>query len=96
MTPPSRLRGGTLAVADRSDGRLWVGGSDGVASVDARLVEPVATLGALPVVAISTQGTVFATAAGADRSVLRAAPGAEPASTAFPTARCRSAAAAGA
>ncbi len=76
------LWGGTLAVADRSDGRLWVGRSDGVESVDARLVTPVATVGALPVVAVSTRGTVVATAAGAT-SVLRVAPGAEPTSTPF-------------
>ena len=34
------LRGGTLAVADRADGRLWVGDSGTVSSVDARLIEP--------------------------------------------------------
>ena len=88
MTPPSQLWGGTLAVADRSDGRLWVGRSDGVESVDARLVTPVATVGALPVVAVSTQGTVVATAAGATSCCgLRLAP-IRPARHS-PTARCR-------
>ena len=76
------LRGGTLAVADRMDGRLWVGDSGTVAAVDAQLVEPQATLGALPVLVVSTQGTVFATAAGSSE-LLTAKPGADPTSTTF-------------
>ena len=39
------VAGGTLAVADRADGRLWVGSSAAVSSVDARVVEPQATIG---------------------------------------------------
>jgi hypothetical protein len=74
------LRGGTVAVADRQDGRLWVGNATDIGSVDARVVDPIATLGALPVVAISTRGTVYATSAGAE-AVLRAVPGDEPTST---------------
>ena len=74
------LRGGTVAVADRQDGRLWVGNATDIGSVDARVVDPIATLGALPVVAISTRGTVYATSAGA-AAVLRAVPGDEPTST---------------
>ncbi len=77
------LRGGTLAVADRMDGRLWVGDSETVSSVDARLVEPQSTLGALPVLVVSTQGTVFATAAGS-AELIRARPGVDPISTTFP------------
>ena len=76
------LRGGTLAVADRMDGRLWVGDSGTVAAVDARLVQPQATLGALPVLVVSTQGTVFATAAGSGE-LLTAKPGADPTTTTF-------------
>ena len=34
------LRAGTLAVTDLVDGRLWVGDSTSVSSVDARLIEP--------------------------------------------------------
>ena len=77
------LRGGTLAVADRTDGRLWVGDSATVSSVDARLIEPQATVGALPVLAVSTQGTVFATAPGS-AELHRSAPGQDPSTTTFP------------
>lgn len=76
------LRGGTIAVADRTDGRLWVGDSGTVASVDARLIEPQATIGALPVLIISTLGTVFATAPGSGE-LIRAQPGSDPTSMAF-------------
>lgn len=55
---------GTVAVADRSDGRLWFGSTVAIGSVDAHLVKQQATLGADPAVAVSTSGTVFATAAG--------------------------------
>lgn len=76
------LRAGTLAVVDRMDGRLWVGDSATVASVDSRLNEPTATLGALPVLTISTQGTVFATAVGS-AELISTKPGADPVRTAF-------------
>ncbi|MET0863746.1 MAG: fibronectin type III domain-containing protein [Nakamurella sp.] len=78
-----QLGGGTLAVTDRADGRLWVGTSAAVGSVDARVVEPVATLGALPVIAVSTAGTVFATAAGSS-TLVRVTPGADPTPSALP------------
>lgn len=55
---------GTVAVADRTDGRLWFASTSAIGSVDTHLVKPLITLGAQPVVAISTAGTVFATAAG--------------------------------
>ena len=72
------LTNGTIAVADRADGRLWVGSSATPESVDARLAAPAVTVGAQPAIAISTAGTVFATSPGAG-SVWRAVPG-EPAS----------------
>ena len=77
------LRGGTVAVADRMDGRVWVGDSGTVSSVDARLIEPQATIGALPVLAVSTQGTVFATAPGS-AELHQWVPGADPTMTTYP------------
>jgi hypothetical protein len=77
------LRGGTLAVADRMDGRMWVGESGTVSSVDARLIEPKATVGALPVLAVSTKGSVFATAPGSGELHTWVG-GADPTVTTFP------------
>ncbi len=81
--PEIALRAGTLAVADRADGRLWVGTDDDPAAVDVHAAEPVATVGALPVVAVSTSGTVYVTRPGASE-VLRVSPGDDPASVALP------------
>lgn len=73
--PRIALRAGTIAVADRADGRLWVGTTTGdgpgpdLSSVDARSASPVATIGALPVIAVSTAGTVFATRPGGSEIV---------------------------
>ncbi|MET0965919.1 MAG: Ig-like domain-containing protein, partial [Nakamurella sp.] len=78
-----QLGGGTLAVTDRVDGRLWVGSAAAVSSVDLRAIAPQTTLGALPVIAISTQGTVVGTAAGSS-SLVRLAPGLEPADSTLP------------
>ena len=78
-----QLRGGTLAVADRADGRLWVGITTTIGSVDARTIDPTATLGPLPVLTVSTGGTVFATAAGSD-TLTTQSPGSAPSSTALP------------
>ena len=74
------LRSGTIAVADRADGRLWVGTTAGdgpspdLSSVDAQSASPVATIGTRPVVAVSTGGTVFATRPGS-AEIVRVDPG---------------------
>ncbi len=72
-----RLGGGTLAVTDPADGRLWVGTADAVETVDARAVPETATVGSGAVVAVSLDGTAVAVAPGA-HSVLAVRPGAEP------------------
>ncbi|MEP6559636.1 MAG: fibronectin type III domain-containing protein [Nakamurella sp.] len=78
-----QVGGGTLAVTDRVDGRLWVGSAAAVSSVDARVGQPQATLGPLPVIAVSTAGTVFGTAAGSS-TLVRVAPGIDPSSSTLP------------
>jgi hypothetical protein len=77
------VRGRTVAVTDRTDGRLWVGSSGAVESVDARLIPPAATLGAAPALAVSTAGTAFATAVGSN-ALVSLTPGQHPASTEMP------------
>lgn len=78
--PAIVLRSGTIAVADRADGRLWVGTTTGggpspdLSTIDAQSASPVATIGALPVIAVSTQGTVFATRPGS-AEIVRVDPG---------------------
>lgn len=65
------LRAGTIVVADRVDGRMWVGATAGagptpdLSAIDVQSASPVATVGALPVVTVTTEGTVFATRPGA-------------------------------
>ena len=54
-----------------------------VSSVDARVIEPQVTLGALPVIAVSTVGTVFGTAAGSS-SLVQVSPGVDPTSSTLP------------
>lgn len=84
--PAIAVRAGTIAVADRADGRLWVGttANDGsgtdLSPIDARSATPVATVGALPVIVVSTQGTVFATRPGS-AEIVRVEPGPDPAPT---------------
>ncbi len=77
------IRGGTVATTDRTDGRLWVGISSAVESVDARLIPAAATLGGGPALAVSTAGTVFATAVGSN-ALVSLTPGQRPASTDMP------------
>ena len=77
------VRGRTVAVTDRTDGRLWVGSSGAVESVDARLIPPAATLGAAPALAVSTVGTAFATAVGSN-TLVSLTPGQRPVSTDMP------------
>ncbi|HEY5116005.1 MAG TPA: hypothetical protein VIJ00_10810, partial [Nakamurella sp.] len=77
------VRGGTVATTDRTDGRLWVSSSGAVESVDARLIPAATTLGAGPAVAVSTAGTVFATAAGSN-TLVSLTPGQRPGSTDMP------------
>ncbi|MFN8198840.1 MAG: fibronectin type III domain-containing protein [Nakamurella multipartita] len=71
------LRGGTVAVADRADGRLWVGSAQDLGTVDAEAASPAATLGAQAVLTVSPSGTVFATRPGAG-DLVRVTPGDEP------------------
>ncbi len=75
--PEIVLGWGTVAVADPVDGRLWVGSTTDLSAVDARAAQPVATLGELPVVAVSTSGTVVATRPGASE-IITVDPGADP------------------
>ncbi len=77
------IRGRTVAVADRTDGRLWVGSSAAMESVDSRLIPAAVTLGPDPAVAVSTGGTVFATAAGSN-ALVSLSPGQRSASTDMP------------
>ena len=78
-----QLRGGTLAVVDQADGRLWVGAAGSIGSVDSRTADPLVTLGPMPVLAVSRSGTVFGTAAGSD-TLVRVDPGAAPVTTTLP------------
>ncbi len=75
--PVLGLRSGTVAVADRADGRLWVGRAGDLSAVDARAAQPVATVGPLPVVAVTVGGAVLATRPGS-AEIVTVTPGAEP------------------
>ena len=80
-SPEIAVRSGTVAVADRSDGRLWVGSSTDLSTVDADVASPVATVGGAGVVlAVSTAGTVFATRPGSGQ-IVRVDPGSDPVTT---------------
>ena len=74
------LRSGTVAVADRADGRVWVGTIRGagpnpdLSAVDVRTAPPAATIGAGTVLAVSVEGVVFAVRPGAS-SIVRIDPG---------------------
>lgn len=79
-SPEIAVSAGTVAVADRTDGRLWVGSATDLSDVDVDVAPPVATVGALAVVAVSTNGTVFATRPGSAQ-IIRVSRGAEPVTT---------------
>ena len=79
-SPEIAVSAGTVAVADRTDGRLWVGSAGDLSDVDVDVAPPVATVGALAVVAVSTTGTVFATRPGSTQ-LIRVRPGGEPLTT---------------
>src|SRR6478735_1032410 len=81
--PVIALRSGIIAVADRADGRLWVGPADDLSAVDAHAAQPLATVGPLPVVAVTVGGTVVATRPGSTQ-IVTVAPGGEPSTLTLP------------
>ncbi len=69
------LGGGTVAIVDTGDGRLWWAPETAPGTADAKSTTPRATLGADPAVAIGADGTVYATSAGSDQLTVSSATG---------------------